>query len=64
MPMYDDNYSQVPHTPAADTEDKKLDLVWIWMETLQRPSDFSDAEYETFMCYATGFFKDNKQLWQ
>ena len=35
VPMYNINYSQVPRTPAADAEDKKLDLVWIWMDTLQ-----------------------------
>ena len=64
MPMYDDDYSQVPCTPAADAEDKKLDLVWIWMDTFQQPSNFLDAEYKAFMWYATGFFKDNKQLWQ
>jgi RNase H-like domain found in reverse transcriptase len=61
---YDDDYSQVPHSLAADEEDKRLDFLWLWMDTLQRLDDISDTKYSIFLCFATGFFKDSKCLWR
>ena len=60
---YDDDYSQVPRSPAADEEDEKLDFLWLWMDTLHRPEEMSDSEYSAFLRFTTGFFKDSKRLW-
>lgn len=35
MPDTSNNYDQVPHTSAVIAEDEKLDLVWLWMDTLE-----------------------------
>jgi hypothetical protein len=64
IPDTSDDYDQVPRTPAALKEDERLDLVWLWMDTLERPDGYSDAEYDSFVRYALRFFKDSKRLWR
>ena len=60
---YDDDYSQVLRSPAADKEDEKLDFLWLWMDTLHQLEEMSDSEYSAFLRFTTGFFKDSKHLW-
>jgi hypothetical protein len=57
-------YSIVPRSEAALSADMKLDLVRKWLETLSRPHDMTDADYERFMRYCTGFFVSGDRLWR
>ena len=43
--------------------DRRLGKVKTWLETLERPIGLSNAEYKTFMRYATEFVVIAKQLW-
>ena len=57
-------YSTIPRSDKAVAADEKLDKIQDWLETLQRPDGFTDAEYKTFMRYCTEFFVANNRLWR
>ena len=65
-PEQDDStpYSTIPRTDRALAADERVDKVQDWLETLQRPDGFTDAEYKTFMRYCTEFFVANDRLWR
>ena len=51
-----DTYGSIPRTEHAQKADERVRLVHEWHNTLQRPADFTDTEYEAFMRYCTEFF--------
>ena len=57
-------YSIIPRSDAAAKADERILKVREWHDNLQRPSDMSDAEYETFLRYCTEFFVDAGRLWR
>jgi hypothetical protein len=56
--MEKNSYEMIPRNKKGEKEDRKLEEVRIWHDTLQRPDNFSDSEYASFMRYAMGFFLD------
>ena len=50
------SYDIVPLSDAAITADERLDKVQTWLETLERPVEMTEKEYNTFMRYCTEFF--------
>lgn len=58
------SYDMVPRNSKAEREDKKVEEVRKWHNSLQRPENFSDSEYESFMRYAIKFFLDGEWLWK
>jgi hypothetical protein len=63
-PPSTDEYDIIPRTDAAQAEDRRITKVRKWLQDLVRPTDLSDAEYSTFIRYATEFFVDSKRLWR
>ncbi|KAG6851762.1 hypothetical protein C0991_006356, partial [Blastosporella zonata] len=51
-------YNHVPRSESAIQEEQRLQLVRLWLETLEQPKDISDSDYASLICYATSFFKD------
>jgi Integrase zinc binding domain/RNase H-like domain found in reverse transcriptase len=58
------SYSDVPRTIKAQLDDDRVALVRKWLEDLQRPADFSDAEYKSFVRYCMMFFLHAGKLWR
>ena len=54
----------IPRSNMAEKEDERVEKVKRWHQTLERPQGFTDAEYISFMKYATGFFLDGDRLWR
>ena len=57
-------YSIIPRHESAIEADRKLVKVQSWLETLERPPDFTDSEYKTFMRYCTEFVIISNRLWR
>ena len=57
-------YNTVPRTEQAQKADDRIQLVHQWHNTLQRPANMTDAEYEAFLRYCTEFFVDSERLWR
>src|SRR5271168_2268162 len=57
-------YDMVPRSDAVILADQCLLKVQPWLETLQRPLDFTDSEYKTFMRFCTEFFISEGRLWR
>jgi hypothetical protein len=57
-------YNNVPRSAAAAKADETLTKVQPWLETLERPADFTDNAYKTFMRYSTEFFVAHEKLWR
>ncbi|OBZ79949.1 Transposon Tf2-9 polyprotein [Grifola frondosa] len=51
-----DSYDIVPRSIQAIALDQRLLLVRDWHRTLERPAQFTDADYETFVKFAVQFF--------
>ena len=60
----DVSYANVPRSELAQKADERLQLVKTWHQTLQRPNNMPDAEYETFLRYCTEFFVSADRLWR
>ncbi len=60
----DESYAMVPRTDAAKKADDRNIMVKEWHDTLVRPSNMKDSEYETFLKYCTEFFVAAKKLWR
>jgi hypothetical protein len=60
----DPSYNDVPQSENAIKGDEKLNRVRAWLENLVRPSDLSDSEYATFVCYYIKYFVDLGKLWR
>ena len=58
------SYDIVPRTEAAITADARLAKVQTWLETLERPVEMTEKEYNTFMKYCTEFFILGARLWR
>ncbi|OBZ72853.1 Transposon Tf2-9 polyprotein [Grifola frondosa] len=59
-----DSYDIVPRSIQAIALDQRLLLVRDWHRTLERPTQFTDADYETFVKFAVQFFVDSDRLWK
>jgi hypothetical protein len=59
-----DTYNTVPRTEQAQKADDHIRLVHEWHNSLQRPVDVTDTEYEAFLRYCTEFFVDSDRLWR
>ena len=57
-------YAIVPRTEHAQEADERVLKVRQWHDTLERPDDTDDAEYETFLRYCTEFFVSADCLWR
>ena len=57
------SYADVPRTLQAEAEDKRVDNVRLWLDSLVRPSDISDSDYVSLIRYAMKFFLRNGKLW-
>ncbi|KAG6864124.1 hypothetical protein C0991_012283 [Blastosporella zonata] len=51
-------YNHVPCSESAIQEEQRLQLVRLWLKTLEQPKDILDLDYASLICYATSFFKD------
>jgi hypothetical protein len=59
-------YEDVPRSDKSVNADLKLRHVRNWLRTLERPVNFTDSEYKSFMRYCTEFFiaGDDDRLWR
>jgi hypothetical protein len=57
-------YDIIPRSDAAMQSDQRILQVQHWLQTLERPPDYSDAEFKTFMRFATEFFISEGKLWR
>jgi len=57
-------YSAIPRSEQALKADTRLSNVQNWHNTLERPTDMSDSEYNTFVRYCTEFFVKFDRLWR
>jgi Integrase zinc binding domain len=57
-------YEDIPRSEKDIKDDKKMEEVKEWHWTLQRPEEFSDSGYASFVRYATEFFLDRDRLWR
>jgi hypothetical protein len=55
-------YDIIPRSDAATQSDQRILQVQHWLQTLERPPDCSDAEFKTFMRFATEFFISEGKL--
>jgi len=58
------SYNIVPRSEAAIKADDRLLKIKPWLETLERPDNFTDTEYKTFMRHCTEFFIAHNRLWR
>ena len=54
----------IPWSNMVEKEDKRVEKVKHWHQTLERPQGFMDTEYILFMKYATRFFLASDRLWK
>ena len=59
-----EDYSSVPCSHSAVTDDLRLIKVQQWHSDLVRPSDLTDTQYATFIPYCQEFFLDRRALWR
>ena len=59
-----DSYDTVPRSEQAVDADARTRLVQRWHTDLQRPTNMTDAKYESFLRYCTEFFIDVDRLWR
>ena len=58
------DYNVIPRTMNTAHVDKHLEQVHDWLTFMEQPEDMSDKEYGDLMCYTTGFFIDDHNLWR
>jgi hypothetical protein len=61
--MKEITYEDIPRSEKDVKDDKKMEEVKEWHRTLQRPEEFSDSGYASFVRYTTEFFLDRDRLW-
>jgi hypothetical protein len=57
-------YSIIPCSDAAQKDDEHLLKVCKWHNTLERPSEMTDSQFDTFLHYCTEFFISADRLWR
>lgn len=58
-------YESIPCSKQAEHVDSRLDSVWEYLTSLQRPEGLSDDQYTGFICYCLNFFVDeSSHLWR
>lgn len=58
------DYSQIPRRESAVLQDYDLPIIAKFLDDLERPSEMTDDEFESFVKSAMHFFIDSELLWR